>query len=58
MPKGNTSPRTPKQIEAFKDYKAQSTAISNPPKADKPPMTVNLANFDTTKLQKITKETK
>ena len=55
MPKCNTSPRTPKQMEAFKEYKAKSTAITKPPKADKPPVTVDLSKMDTSKLQTITK---
>lgn len=58
MSKGNTTPRTPKQMEAFKEYKSNLTAITKPPKADKPPMTVNLSNVDTSKLQTITKGAK
>ncbi|CAB4139455.1 hypothetical protein UFOVP338_43 [uncultured Caudovirales phage] len=58
MPKNNTSPRTPKQIEAFKEYRANLTAITKPPKADQPPMTIDLSKMDTSKLQTITKGAK
>lgn len=55
---GNNTPRTPKQMDAFKEYKANSTAITKPPQADKPPITVDLSKVDASKLQNITKGVK
>lgn len=55
MSKGNTTPRTPKQIEKAKELDANFPKLSKPPKAGKPPVTVDLSKMDTSKLQNITK---
>ena len=55
MPKSNTSPRTPKQMEKAKELDANFPKLSKPPKADQPPLTIDLAKVDISKLQNITK---
>ena len=55
MPKGNTSPRTELQKQKAKELDANFPKLSKPPKADQPPLTIDLSKTDTSKLQNITK---
>ena len=55
MPKDNTSPRTELQKQKTKEYDASFPKLSKPPKADQPPLTIDLSKVDTSKLQNITK---